>query len=91
MYTPPQRTTRCNPRPPSDTDPFSIDSVALQDNWKTYYADRMAASMKLQANLDYTRPDNGTRSIEFYSLAGSIPHYFYGISWAGNTAPEACR
>ena len=55
-----------------------------------YYDYHTAASMHDHANSMHTSPPNATRTIEFYSVSGSIaPLLPWHYSWPGNAAPEA--
>ena len=85
-----QRTARYNPRTP--TAPTIIDTVALQDDWKPEFDEQLvedAIAFSVRNNLRELRsPDNGSRTIEFFSIGRSSPHYFHGIK-VGHTTPEA--
>ena len=81
----PQRTARYNPRTPSA--PSSIETVALQDDGKPQFDDddKEAAVRRCRK---IRGPDNGSRTIEFFSLGRSPPHYFHGFK-VGHTTPES--
>ena len=69
-----------------DPSSFFLHSVALQDDGKPQFDDD---EKELFRNWRKIRgPDNGSRTIEFFSLGRSPPHYFHGFK-VGHTSPES--
>ena len=77
-----------NPRTPSA--PSSIETVALQDDRKPQLDDDEIEDELFRNGIwrKISGYDNGSRTIEFFSLGRSPPHYFHGFK-VGHTSPES--
>ena len=79
----PQRTARYKPRTPSA--PSSIETVTLQDDGKPQFDDDEKELFRVMHSYKKLQT---TRTIEFFSLGRSPPHYFHGFK-VGHTTPES--